>query len=56
MASFISGENELTIVLKSDVISKIGDSMIGEDIPHEMIKEIEKADLSELFEITLNKG
>ena len=56
MASFISGENELTIVLKSEVISKIRDNMIGEDIPHEMIKEIEKADLSELFDITLNKG
>lgn len=55
MASFGSGDYELTIVLKSEVISRIRDNMVGEDISLGMIEELEEADLDELFEITLNK-
>ena len=53
-ACFKSGENELTLVLKSEVISKIKDNMVGEDIPHDMIEDLEEAGLEELFEITLS--
>jgi formylmethanofuran dehydrogenase subunit E len=55
MAVFRSGDHELTIVLKSGVISTLRDNMVGEDIPHEIIEKLEEAELDELFEITLNK-
>ena len=54
MACFRSGEKVLTLVLRHEVISKIKDIMVDEDIPHDMIEDIEEADLEELFEITLN--
>ena len=51
MASFKSEEKELTLVLKSEVISKIKNKMVGGDIPYELIEELEEADFNELFEI-----
>lgn len=54
MACFRSGEKVLTLVLRHEVISTIKDNLIDEDIPHDMIEDIEEADLEELFEITLN--
>ena len=54
MAWFRSGEKVLTLVLRHEVISKIKDNMVDEDIPHDMIEDIERADLEELFEITLS--
>ncbi len=54
MACFRSGEKVLTLVLRPEVISKIKDNMVDEDIPHDMIEDIEEADLAELFEITLS--
>ena len=54
MACFRSGEKVLTLVLRHEVISKIKDIMVDEDIPHDMIEDIEEADLAELFEITLS--
>jgi len=54
MACFRSGEKVLTLVLRHEVISKIKDNMVDEDIPHDMIEDIEEADLEELFEITLS--
>ncbi len=54
MACFRSGEKVLTIALRPEVISKIKDNMVGEDIPHDMIEDIEEADLEELFEITMS--
>jgi len=53
-AIFKSGENELTFVLKSEVISKIKREMVGEDIPHGLMEELEVADLDELFEMSLS--
>lgn len=53
-AIFKSGENELTLVLKSEVISKIKREMVGEDIPHGLMEELEVADLDELFEMSLS--
>ena len=53
MACFRSGDKELSLALRSEVISKINDNMMGEDIPHSLIEEMEKASLSELFKITL---
>ena len=53
-AIFKSGENELTLVLKSEVISKIKREMVGEDIPHGLMEELEVADLDNLFEMSLS--
>ena len=54
IAYFRSGRNELTLKLRTEVISKIKENMVGEDIPHDMIEELEEADVEKLFEITLN--
>lgn len=54
-AIFRSGETELTLVLKSEVISNIKRKMVGEVIPYELIKQLEVADLDELFETSLSK-
>jgi len=56
MACFRSGGNELTLVLRSEVISKIKDNMVDEDIPHDMIEDLEEADLDELFKISLSSA
>ena len=53
-AIFKSGENELTLVLKSEVISQIKREMVGEDIPPGLMEELEVADLDELFEMSLS--
>ena len=54
MAIFRSGENEFTLILKPEVISKIKRKMVGEDIPHELIEELKVADSDELFEMSLS--
>jgi formylmethanofuran dehydrogenase subunit E len=51
--SFRSEQKELTLVLKSEVISNIKNKMMYGDIPHELIEELEEAELDELFEISL---
>jgi len=57
MACFRSGGKELSLVLRTSVISKINENMVaGEDIPHDMIEAFEQADLKELFEITLSSA
>lgn len=52
-AVFTSGGKSLQIKLKQEVIDRIKNNMTNEDIPHEMIEAIEKADLKEIFEIEL---
>lgn len=53
MSCFRSRDKELSLKLRSEVISMINDNMVDEDIPHYLIEELEQASLSELFEITL---
>ena len=52
-AYFTSKERTLTIRLKPEVIEKIRSDMTDEDIPHEMIEELEQVDISEIFDINL---
>ena len=37
----------MSLVLRPEVISKITDNMVGEDIPRARVEELEKADLRE---------
>ena len=52
-AVFTSKHKMLNIKLKDEVIEKIKNNMTDEDIPHELIEELEEAELSDIFEITL---
>ena len=52
-AIFTSKHKMLNIKLKDEVIEKIKNNMTDEDIPHELIEELEEAELSDIFEITL---
>ena len=52
-AVFTSKEKVLTIKLKEEVIEKLKNNMTEEDIPHEMIEELETAELSTIFDINL---
>ena len=51
-AVFTSKEKTLRLKLKDDIIEKIKGNMTDEDIPHEMIEELEDALLSDLFDIS----
>ena len=50
---FTSKGKILTIKLREEVIESIKHNMTDEDIPHEMIEELEEADISEIFDISL---
>lgn len=56
MACFKSRGSSLTLILRSEVISKIRDNLVDDDIPQDLIEELEETDLDELFEITLNSS
>ncbi len=52
-AVFTSKGKVLTIRLRENIIDNIKQNITDEDIPHEMIEELEGADISEIFDITL---
>jgi formylmethanofuran dehydrogenase subunit E len=54
-ACFTSKNKTLCITLKPEVIQGIREKMTEEDIPHEMIEELERADIKSIFEIKLKK-
>ena len=52
-ARFYSKDKVLNNKLRDEVITKIKSNMTDEDIPHEMIEELENAQLSDIFHIKL---
>ena len=55
-ACFTSKNKTICIKLKPEVIESIREKMTEEDIPHEIIEELERADTTSIFEIKLKKG
>ncbi len=52
-ACFTSNKKTLLIMLKPEVIREIREKMIGEDTPHEIIEELEKAEITSIFDVEL---
>jgi formylmethanofuran dehydrogenase subunit E len=52
---FKSNNKTLIIRLKPELIEEIKEKMTDEDIPHEIMEELEKADIKKIFDIELIK-
>jgi predicted DNA binding CopG/RHH family protein len=50
---FRSKNKTLSIRLKPEVIERIKNNMTDEDIPHDMIEELERVDIRDIFDIEL---